>query len=428
MKPAGNIDKLIKRFCVKEKSCVKTGAEMDKRILDDALVAYEKSKKNKPALGPPNFWKMIIKSRIAKLATAAAVVFVVVLSITLLDKSTAPAWAIGQTVEALEKIETLTITGVSSYSPGPEQIPFKCWIKFSGQDGKSLNIRYECEREVVVVRDNLAFMYGPRSNEVVIFSGPKSHQNLQVWYKIRELSPWITGRMLDVLKLLTDDWQETYQKSPQSGSDIVIVTCSYKPLNASFWFVVDLESKLIIEGKHWFNTNREGTPNLHADSFVYNQEVPNEVFDFKIPGDAKVINQRDLQQACTLFDKAFKLFDEDKNFSEAILIFQQVYELYPDQNIAEESLMMIGICYGAMDEHQKAVEYFEKAVREYPNSKGWIESTYFYLGHAYMETGQKSKALEAFRNCLAMGEGIHDPNAFPLKHARGYIEKLESEE
>ncbi len=426
MKPAENIEKLVKKFFVKEKLSIETSEEMDKKILDDALTVYKKSEKNKPAPIQPNFWRTIMKNRITKLAATAAIILIVVLGITLLDKSTTPAWAIGQTVEALEKIETLTITGVSAY--GPEQIPFKCWIKFSGQNGKSLNIRYECEREVVVVRDNLAFMYGPRSNEVMIFSGPKVHQNLQVWYKIRELSPWITGKMLDVLKLLTDDWQETYEKDPQTGSDRVVVTCSYKPLNASFWFVVDLESKLIIEGKHWFNTNREGPPNLHADSFVYNQEVPDQIFDFKIPGDAKVINQRDLEQADILFDKAFKLFDKDKNYSEAIKIFRQVYEFYPDQNISEESLSMIGICYGAMDDYQKAIEYFEKAVSEYPNLKGWIESTYFYLGRAYMETGQKGKALEAFKNCLIMGEGIRDPNAFPLKHARESIEKLESKE
>jgi hypothetical protein len=352
------------------------------------------------------------------------IIFIVVFGIIILDRS--PVWAIEQTVEALERIETLTVSGVSAY--GPEQIPFKCWIKFSGQNGKSLNMRYECEREVVVVRDNLAFGYSPRSNKVLIFSGPKIHQNLQVWYKVRELSPWIAGRMLEVIKLLTDDWQETYEKDPQTGSGRVIVTCSYKPLNASFWFVVDLESKLIIEGKHWFNTNREGTPNLHADSFVYNQDIPDQIFDFKIPGDAKVINQQDWEQADVLFDKAFKLFDKDKNYSEAIKIFQQVYELYPDQNIAEESLSMIGICYGAMGEHQKAIESFEKAVSEYPNLSGWVESTYFYLGRAYMETGQKGKALDAFRNCLMMGKGVREPNAFPLKHARDYIEKLESKE
>ncbi len=424
MKPEGNIEKLIRKFCVKEKLCVKTSNELDKRILEDALAVYEKSKRIKSAESSSGIRRTIMGSRVTKLATAAAIIFIGVFGLTILDRS--PAWAIAQTVEAMEQIKTLTITGVSAY--GYEQVPFKCWIKFSGQNGKSLNIRYECEREVVVVRDNLAFGYDPRANKVVIFTGPKFHQNLQVLYKVRELSPWITGRMLDVLKLLTDDWQETYEKSPQTGSDRVIVTCSYKPLNASFWFVVDLESKLIIEGKHWFNTNREGTPNLHADSFIYNQDIPDRIFDFEIPGDAKVINQQDFEQANTLFDKAFKLFDKDKNYSEAIKIFRQVYESYPEQNIAEESLSMIGICYGAMGENQKAIESFEKAVSEYPNLKGWSESTYFYLGNAYMKTGQKDKALEAFRNCLVMGEGVRDPNTFPLKDARGYIEKLENKE
>ena len=41
-----------------------------------------------------------------------------------------------------------------------------------------------------------------------------------------------------------------------------------------------------------------------------------------------------------------------------------------------------------------------------------------------MKTGQKEKALEAFKNCLIMGEGVRQPGQFPLKHARIEIEKL----
>ncbi len=418
MKPAKNIGKLIKNIDID------TNAKTDEAVLNNTLKAFENSKKEKSAATAPNIWRTIMKRPFTKLA-AAMVILIALLGVIFIEWSTRPAWAIEQTVEALEQIKTVKITGLSIYDSKP--IPFKCWIKFSGQNRKSFNMRYECEREVAVVRNNLAFGYNPRSNKVEIFSGPKIHKELQIWYKVRELSPWVAGKILEVLKVLTDNWQETYEKNPKTGSDRVIVTCSYKPLNASFWFVVDLESKLIIEGKHWFNINREGAPNFHAQSFVYNQEIPDEIFDFKIPGGAKVINQQDLEQADALFDKAFKLYDKDKNYSEAITIFQQVYELYPDKNIAEEALSMIGICYGAMGKYQKAIESFEKAIREYPDLKGWIESTYFYLGRAYMKNGQKDKALEAFKNCLVLGEDFHKPNAFPLEHARKYIDKLENE-
>ena len=417
MKPTeNNIKKLIRDVEIN------TNARTDQAVLNDVLKAQKESRKTKSPAPQPNIWRIIMKTKITKF-TAAIVILIAVLSAIFLERSTSPAWAIENTVDALQQIRTLFITGTSSY--GSESVPFKCWIKFDYRNSKTFNMRYECEREIMVVRGNTAFGYNPLSNKVRIVKGPKIH-NLKFWYKLMDLSPWVTGKILEALNVVTNDWEQTSEKDEQTGQERIVVTCSYKPLNASFWFVVDLESNLIKEGKHWTNINREGLPNFHAKSFVHNQEIPDETFDFKIPGDAKVINQQDLEQADTLFDKAFKLYDKDKNYHEAIKIFRQVYELYPDQNIAESALSMIGICYGAMDEYQKAIESFEKAVREYPDLKGWIESTYFYLGHAYMKTGQKDKSLEAFKNCLIMGEGIRDPDKFPLKNARKYIEKLEN--
>ena len=81
MKAAGNIEKLIKKFCAKEKLCVKTSDEMDKRILDDALVAYKKSKKKTSAPTEPNIWRIIMKSRITKLAAAAMIIIAILISI-----------------------------------------------------------------------------------------------------------------------------------------------------------------------------------------------------------------------------------------------------------------------------------------------------------------------------------------------------------
>lgn len=81
MKPAGNIEKLIKKFCVKEKSYVKTSAEMDKRILDDALTAYEKSREKPQVLREPDIWRMVMKSRTTKIAAAAVIIIAIVVGI-----------------------------------------------------------------------------------------------------------------------------------------------------------------------------------------------------------------------------------------------------------------------------------------------------------------------------------------------------------
>ena len=66
-------------------------------------------------------------------------------------------------------------------------------------------------------------------------------------------------------------------------------------------------------------------------------------------------------------------------------------------------------------------EDLEQAIREYPYLKGWIDATWYYLGREYMDIGQKEKAVDAFENCLAAGEGVRDPEKSPLKDAREAI-------
>ena len=142
---------------------------------------------------------------------------------------------------------------------------------------------------------------------------------------------------------------------------------------------------------------------------------------------ASIVNEKDIEESKALFDQGEHLFHNEKKYAEALGIYQQVYDRFPKLNIAEEALMMIGICHGRLGQPEKAIKAFQKAVSEYPHLKGWIDATYFYLGRAYMDQGQKEKALEAFENCLSAGEGVRDPDKFPLKDARESIDKLKGE-
>ena len=71
MKPAEKIEKLIKRLHFK------ASAEMHDRTINDALEAQAKSKKTKSAKLEPSIGRTIMKSKITKLAAAAALIIVV---------------------------------------------------------------------------------------------------------------------------------------------------------------------------------------------------------------------------------------------------------------------------------------------------------------------------------------------------------------
>ncbi|MHC4658604.1 MAG: hypothetical protein ACYS83_05420 [Planctomycetota bacterium] len=77
-----------------------------------------------------------MKSRITKLA-AAVIIVAVILSITFLDKSVTPAYAIEQTIEASHSVQYLHIRAIA---PSHEDEPVEAWLEFN-QDGRPKNMR-----------------------------------------------------------------------------------------------------------------------------------------------------------------------------------------------------------------------------------------------------------------------------------------------
>jgi len=68
MRPADNINELIKGLHLK------ASADLDRKVHDDISNALAKSKKTASAHSEPNIWRIIMKSKMIKLATAAAII------------------------------------------------------------------------------------------------------------------------------------------------------------------------------------------------------------------------------------------------------------------------------------------------------------------------------------------------------------------
>jgi len=96
-----NIKKLI------NKADATTKPEADERILSDALDGLEKLKEKQAAL-KPNIWRIIMKSKITKLAAAAVVIIAVLIGIYHFDGSidgSSVAWAgLAEKVESVENV------------------------------------------------------------------------------------------------------------------------------------------------------------------------------------------------------------------------------------------------------------------------------------------------------------------------------------
>ena len=77
MRPAEYIEKLIKNIDID------TNAKTDNAVLGDVLEAFEKSKVKKTSATEQNIWRIIMKSKITKLAAAAVIIVAVILGLNI---------------------------------------------------------------------------------------------------------------------------------------------------------------------------------------------------------------------------------------------------------------------------------------------------------------------------------------------------------
>ena len=97
MRPAENIKKLIKN------APIKTNPAVNEAVLRDLLNELDKSEKKPSAALQPNIWKIIMKSRITQLTTAAVIIIAVLVGINFLNGTT--SWA--EIIKAFNEVENV---------------------------------------------------------------------------------------------------------------------------------------------------------------------------------------------------------------------------------------------------------------------------------------------------------------------------------
>jgi len=88
----------------------------------------------------------------------------------------------------------------------------------------------------------------------------------------------------------------------------------------------------------------------------------------------------------------------NKNFSQALSLFEILLRQYSEHNLASSCQYWVGKSLFAMRRYQEAVEEFNK-VLSYPRSLKKDDSL-FHLGKAYMQLGMNSRAREYFSRLL----------------------------
>jgi hypothetical protein len=134
MKDQSQFENMIRDHLRAKQHAVCTTPRFDEEVLHGALEAQQQIPKPS-AQADSHAKRSLMPRKITSLAAAAVVVVAVAVGLSVFHSNATPAYAIGQTVEAMKKIETVYMRG-EFYKQGP----FECWMRFNGDPDRPTHV------------------------------------------------------------------------------------------------------------------------------------------------------------------------------------------------------------------------------------------------------------------------------------------------
>jgi hypothetical protein len=322
MRPADNINDLMKKLKLK------ASTDLDRRIRDDISKALAESNKHalsevegtESAFTQPNIGRTIMKSRIAKLAAAAVILIAVAISVTILDKSVTPAYAIEQTIEANRGLRFIHLKCEPSTHGSVDEI----WVQFDDN------------RQLTNLRMNFSdTVDGPK--DVVWHEG-----KAEVWFKAKKrIAVLIEKDILAQSKMYYESFdpkrivEELYQAQGSENVQIEIQESS-------------------VEGEPITITmTKKGSPDVRTV--------------FKVDPETKLLQQ---SESYKLEDGEYKFLGRTRYLDYNNPADSEIFVLKPAADVirADQTTQEVGLAQGALSVEEIAVEvarqFFEALIAE----------------------------------------------------------------
>lgn len=293
MRPAENIEKLIRNISDK------TSARMDERVRKNMLHALAESEKTTSASTKPTIGRIIMKSPITKITTAAMIIVGILLSLTIWDTTTPKAYALEQTIQASHSVRYLRI---KSFKKGMEE-PKEFWLEFDEQGGVK-NIRAHMPEwespsdgaRVTIWQQGKAKTWYKKKNTLVTIKDKRFADKMSV--AIQLFDPKLAvPRFVELEKL---ELAEIKIEEPSNKAEPIIIIATYSPeckqlgvpIDRTVLFV-DQTTKLITSMEN-YSLAEGGEYELidWIEFYDYNQQIDPAMFVFDdLPSDVRQIDQ-----------------------------------------------------------------------------------------------------------------------------------------
>jgi tetratricopeptide (TPR) repeat protein len=366
----GKLEKLGRAIGSDEMLLEKVMNQIESEVLSESLKVKSKL-----------IMRRLIMNRFTKFAAAAVIIIAIVLSITILDKSVTPTYAIEQTIEAFKNIRFLHL--VRHNEAG--QIEDERWIEI-GMDGRQVQYRQDTHPNFLAVEDGKSTaVYHKDKNAVVIYDRKdKQYQ-------------WIgdLGLFLENLRQQGSIIEQNMNYHGRIAHKIL-----WPMMNAECY--VDPETKLPIA--------------IGTTEFSYEQPPPG-TFEITIPEGFTVIDKRqgaaateepdwltDQYTADTYFRRARYALAAGQ-YEQAVELFEYVVEKQPRRNWA---WFWLGSAYYELGEYDLAIQMFSKVIE----MMGSVSYCNYARGLAYGQKGMHDAAREDLAKTLPwMIQALREPTA-----------------
>jgi tol-pal system protein YbgF len=117
------------------------------------------------------------------------------------------------------------------------------------------------------------------------------------------------------------------------------------------------------------------------------------------PGGGESEQQTPAQSPQTTYYTAYSDYIK-KNYSLAVEGFKQFLTLFPDNNLADNSLYWIGECYYSQKKYQDAVDTFTQLITNYSDGDK-IPDAILKKGYALIEMGRQTDGVEVLKELIS---------------------------
>jgi len=285
MRSEKDIEKLVRKIIVTPDT------QMDRKTLDDILMAQEKTKTTSSAKPRPNIWRIIMKSKMTKFASVAVIIIGVLIGINQFGGSVdmaGVAWgAIVEQIESVENVVSHLTTNVKMQGLPQGQTPKTTAIGYYSSEHGS--------RVETYMDDKLSFtMYLNPKENILVSVMPDQKKFMKVTNKspdeLKQISEKDDPRAM-VRHIMSTEYEQL-GRDKINGIDVEGIECSgprvmggmFEEGTARLWVEIgtDFPVRIEIEG---IVAGGQMEMSMVIDDFQWNVELDPALFVPDIPSD-----------------------------------------------------------------------------------------------------------------------------------------------